>query len=358
MKKRSHTTIRKPQIDSSHYFEAEVIEGLETIACEEIEQRISSATIHLSHLKNGLVQFEYNGDIQNLKHLKSCIAIYRVLHFPIPRPKALLGHQHFTMLIHHINGICKVEPNAYHTFTISAAGSESSVMKRIQAEIAAATGLHYANDSGDLLIRLRRPINQQGGWEVLLRLSPRPLSVRDYRVVDYPGAVNSTVAYAIAKLLQPNPSQTMLNIACGSGTILMEYSQLVPTAPVIGCDIDPQALAIAAGNIRAGGHSNNIQLLHADAQVLPFSSQSIDVLCADLPFGHLVGTHTNNQTLYPAVLAEAARVAYHDARFIILSHEIKLMEKLLRNNAYWKLEDILPINLRGLHPRLFILRRK
>ncbi len=358
MKKRSHTTIQQPQTDGSYFFEAEVIEGLETIACEEIEQRISSAIIHHPHHKKGLVQFQYNGDIQKLKGLKSCIAIFRILHFPIPRPKALLGHQHFTTLIHHINGICKVESNAYHTFAISAAGSESSVMKRIQDEIAAVTGLHYATDSGDLLIRLRRPIDQRGGWEVLLRLTPRPLSVHDYRVVDYPGAVNATVAYAMAKLLHPYPGQTMLNIACGSGTILIEYSQLAPIATIIGCDIDQQPLSIAADNIRAGGLNNRIQLLHADAQALPLPNQSIDVICADLPFGQLISTHADNQVLYPAVLTEAARVACRDARFIILSHEIKLMERLLKNNAYWKQEDILPINLRGLHPRLFILRRK
>jgi tRNA G10 N-methylase Trm11 len=98
-------------------------------------------------------------------------------------------------------------------------------------------------------------------------------------------------------------------------------------------------------------------LLRADATTLPLPATSIDTLCADLPFGQLSGSHVNNTRLYPAVLAEAARVARPDARFVVITHEIRLMEKLLQESLTWKTEQSLKITLNGLHPRIYLLRR-
>ena len=81
------------------------------------------------------------------------------------------------------------------------------------------------------------------------------------------------------------------------------------------------------------------------------------MISADLPFGHLVGSHEENLSLYPDLLAEAARVARPGARSVLLSHEVRLMERLLAQQSSWKLEQMVRVDLGGLFPRIFQLRR-
>ena len=48
------------------------------------------------------------------------------------------------------------------------------------------------------------------GWEALVRLTPRPLSARPWRVCNLPGALDATAAHAMARLsapLQPTPGR-------------------------------------------------------------------------------------------------------------------------------------------------------
>ena len=89
-----------------------------------------------------------------------------------------------------------------------------------------------------------------------------------------------------------------------------------------------------------------------DATKLKLPDASIDVLCADLPWGQLPGSHETNATLYPQVLAEAGRVAAPQARAIFITHEIRLMERVLRDcAALWTLQQEVKVFQGGLHPR-------
>jgi 23S rRNA G2445 N2-methylase RlmL len=211
---------------------------------------------------------------------------------------------------------------------------------------------------GDLQLRLRRCGQDDGaGWEVLLRLSPRPLSARSWRVCDMPGALNAGVAYAMAMLSQPRPDHVVLNVACGSGTLLVERLACAPASRAIGCDVDAAALRWAAQNVRAAGYDGVVELHRWDARALPLPDASVDAVLADLPFGHRVGSHGDNCTLYPAILEEAARVARTGARFVLLTPEVRRMGAVLRNVPQWKLEEALPVSLRRTQARVFVLRR-
>jgi tRNA (guanine6-N2)-methyltransferase len=158
-------------------------------------------------------------------------------------------------------------------------------------------------------------------------------------------------------LTNPTPRDVFLNPACGSGALLIERLRCAPAQQTIGCDISPEALVCARANIKASGHSRQIELQAWDARALPLPSRSIDAICSDLPFGNLVGSHEANVALYPSILQEAARVAKPGARFVIISHEVRLMEKVLGRSTGWVAENVLPITLGGLHPRVFVLRK-
>src|SRR5205085_8653979 len=121
---------------------------------------------------------------------------------------------------------------------------------------------------------------------------------------------------------------------------------------VIGCDLDPEVLACARANAAAAGAEEAIELHEWDARSLPLPDASVDTLCADLPFGNLVGSHRENLALYPALVAEAARVARPGARLVVISHEVHLMEELLAGSDPWQAEQTIRVTLGGLNPRI------
>jgi tRNA G10 N-methylase Trm11 len=96
-----------------------------------------------------------------------------------------------------------------------------------------------------------------------------------------------------------------------------------------------------------------------DATRVPLPDASVDALTADLPFGHRVGSHGDNVTLHPAILKEAARVARPGARFVVITAEVKLAESALTSTvSHWEWKRMLRVNLGGLKPGIFVLRRK
>jgi 23S rRNA G2445 N2-methylase RlmL len=334
-------------------YEAETAVGLESIAQTEITRL---REVRVQHVSSGAIQFTHSGTLAALLHLKTVIAVYQRLPFAVPRPKALLGHAHFKRLIEAIQQIRAHQPqNAFRTLYISAAGAESSVMQRLKAELAAATHLQVGQDEGDFWLRLRR---QGDGWEALLRLTPRPLATRVWRVRDLPGALNASVAHAMILLTQPKPDDVFVNLLSGSGTFLIERALHSPAAQIIGIDHAATVLALAHENLAASGQAARIQPVQSEARRLPLPAASVTALCADLPFGQLVGSHAENQILYPHLLAEAGRIAQIGAVFALITHEIRLIEPLLAQSPLWEVRQTYKITLGGLHPRIFVLVRR
>lgn len=359
-----------------HVYEADVVAGIEPIARAEIE-RLGARDLKLHP---GAIQFSLGHELRRLLNLRTVLSVYRVQHFNVPRPKALLGDQHLRALLTQIDAVRALMPsNAYRTFMLAAAGSDSTVMTRLKAEIARHTHLHEANEGGDLLIRIRPTptfsasgTGGQVGWDVLVRLSPRPLATRDWRVCKVPGSLQATVAHAMALLTQPRPDDVYLNLGCGSGTLLIERAMTGRAQRLIGCDTDPQALACARENIAAFGrvstgsegdrigrpYNMKYEIYDCDARALPLPDASVDALTADLPFGNRVGSHQDNTTLYPALLHEAARVARPRARCVTMTADVRLMEATLESaGEVWQRERSFRVNLGGLQPAIFVLRR-
>lgn len=339
--------------------EADVAEGLTGLAWRELKERFDNRVERAEmDARDQALRFVYVGNPFQLLSLRMVQAVYIVRHYPVPRPKGLLGDQHFKRMLGDIATARDLAPQgSYQTLTISAAGSDSSVMQRLKSELTARTGLTNADDGGDLLLRIRRPVTGEG-WEVLTRLSPRPLATRAWRVCNREGALNAAVAAAMVAFTNPQPDDHFLNLMCGSGTLLIERLAAGPCASAIGYDIDPVALECAALNVAAAGFSEQIKLRQGDTRDLPLPAKSADVICADLPFGNLVGSHEENVTVYPALLKEAARIAKPDARALFITGEVRLMESLLNESPWWRTDQTIRVGLGGLHPRIYLLHRR
>jgi 23S rRNA G2445 N2-methylase RlmL len=338
--------------------EADVLDGLEHFGRAELLDRLQHY-VKLSNVSSdGMLRFRYTGQLSKLLDMRSLLAIYLVRQFAVPRPRALLGHQHFTALLDQIAMVRALVPEgAYQTLRLSAAGEESSVMHRLKDELAQHTGLAIAVGEGDLLLRLRRSADGTG-WEALTRLSPRPLATRAWRVCNLPGALNATLAHAMIRLSTPRPDDLIINLACGSGTLLIERLALGPAHSILGCDIDPAALECAQANLQAAGFGGLVQLERWDAANLPLADGCATMICSDLPFGQLVGSHRENETLYPRFFAEATRIAAPDARMILLTHEVRLLERVAVEHAgAWRKEEELRVRTGGMTPRVYLFRR-
>lgn len=336
--------------------EVVVAEGLERFARAEL-RRLGPAAQLAPQSPPGAIAVRYTGELRRLLELRAATSAYLVQSFAVPRPKALLGDEHFRAALELAQAAIRLHPpGSFQTLFLSAAGADTAVLSRLKAELAARLGLSVGAEDGDLLLRLRRGADG-ASWELLARLSPRPLATRAWRVCNREGALNGPTAHAMARLTEPAASDVYLNLGCGSGTLLVERLLLGPARRALGCDSSAEALDCARANLAAAGMTARCELADWDARALPLPDASVDALTADLPFGHLVGSHDENLALYPALLAEAARVARPGARCALLSHEVRLMERLLAASEAWALAESTRIDLGGLHPRIYLLTR-
>ncbi len=335
----------------------EVLAGLESFA--ECELRaIFAPVIDVSDARLTLPGDRVS--LRAINALRSVVAAYGVLDFEIPRPKALLGHEHLTRIQRACDNVLRAwPPGTFRTLHVSAAGADSAVMTRIKGELAERLRLELS-DVGDLLVRIRRA---SGCWQALVRTSPRPLSTRAWRVCNLPGALNATLAHAMVALTEPLDSEVFVNIACGSGTLLVERLALGPARKAIGYDPDEAALKCARLNADASGYGAGIELGLCDARRLPLQAASVRSLVADLPYGMLVGTGEANTRLYPELLAEAARVVQSGGRAVLLTTQNRLMRGVVeRMSDEFQVDVVRPVKVpyRGGHitPSIYSLVRR
>lgn len=350
----------KPPSGPRYQCEAEVVTGLKHYATDELRRLFGNRITLVEAGRPEELPFHYDGGLADLLTVRQSLSLYLVRHFAVPRPQALLGHQHFTELLRLISTVRSLHPaGTFRTFKISAAGSSSSVFQRIRSELQQATGLTFDDDEADLVLRVRPALVEPAGWDVLIRLSPRPLSARIWRVCDMLGALNAVIGAVMVEMTNPHPNDRVLNLMCGSGTLLIERLLRAPATAAGGCDIDLAALRCADANLRAAGVHTMTDVFEMDAARLQMPDACVDVLLADLPWGQLVGAHDINTTLYPAVLREAARIAAPGARAVFITHEIRLMDQVLDACAdLWAIQQVQRVFQGGLHPRIYVLARR
>ncbi len=280
-------------------------------------------------------------DLRDALAWRTVVAAYESLAFDVSRPRTLISPEHVATIAEHVRAL----PSKFASFRVSAAGSDSDDMLRWRSAIAEATGL-VDDPDGELLIRLRPR------WEVLLRLTPRPLSARAWRTERYEGGLNATIAAAIIQLTDPQPTDRFADLMCGSGTLLIERLIAGPAQRIVGFDVDPDAIAVTKTHLRnAAIRGARVELYNEDVLTV---EGDFDVLVANPPWGTSVGSHEANAALYPALLRAAARLG---GRFFVLTHEIRLFESALQTQHDWRLVGQHRFFQKGHWPRLYALAR-
>jgi ubiquinone/menaquinone biosynthesis C-methylase UbiE len=339
--------------NSSVMIECEVLAGLKPFVVDEVRRVLGHQAELVADDDPTALRFGYSGQLSALLRLRTAVAAYLLVTVPGRRPSALLGD---TTLFDQVEAVRRLHPpGAFSSFRLSAPGKESAALRRLREELTRRSGLAYDPEDGELLLRIRRA---PAGWDLLTRLSPRPLSTRPWRVHNLPGALNATIAAAAVDMTRPRGGDRVLNLMCGSGTLLIERFARGRPALALGCDIDPSALAGTRGNLAAAGLTGSVGLAQTDVTALCFADATFDVLLADLPYGHRMGSHQDNAALYPAVLQEAARVAAPGAALLVVTHELRLFERCLATaDRWWSVERAVQVYQKGHHPMVYLLRR-
>ena len=98
----------------------------------------------------------------------------------------------------------------------------------------------------------------------------------------FPEAALKTALIAQARI---QPSQEVLDVGCGTGTLTLMIKQIQPDAAVYGFDMDPQILDIARRKAEQAGEI--IILQQGTATSLPYPDESFDHVFASLMLHHL-----------------------------------------------------------------------
>jgi ubiquinone/menaquinone biosynthesis C-methylase UbiE len=85
------------------------------------------------------------------------------------------------------------------------------------------------------------------------------------------------VTRALLNASCPTPGMRVLDIACGAGEPAIAIGPLVAPGDVVAIDLVPEMLQSAAANAARAGCSN-ISFIEADAEALPFGSESFDLV--------------------------------------------------------------------------------
>ncbi len=323
------------------------------------------------------VAFAFGPDPAPLHRLRTVTSVQRSLDFDVPRPKALLGDAPARRLAAAIAAVVRDAPEPFRAVRLEAAGSDTVVMRRLRAACAGAAGLPDDPVEGDLRIRVR-PAPHRRGWQVLTRLTPRPLSARAWRVANLPGGLNACVAAAAWRMLGHDRAQRVWNPMCGSGTLLIERAALGPIARLVGTDRDRAAVEAAAANVRAAGWTprrhdardvaggsgparsaaREVDLIHGDATAGP-PPGAFDLCVADPPWGDAVGDAVELEAAYEGLARAAAAAVVPGGRFLIVTHALRVWARVAeRHRRSWRELRSVRVFHGGHRPALIVYERR
>lgn len=335
---------------TTHDLVLEVLEGCAAAALAEASSLGTAAEVSATELT---LRTEDLDAVRSLRHVVSASLAVAV---PARRPRELLETSVQQRLQEQWEAIARQRPRQrFHGLRLEAAGSGTEEMRRIARSLGDLTGLGLDDEGGDLVARVRRIRSPQPGWQVLLRTTPRPLATRAWRTVNYPGAVNATIAATVLELMDVGAQDALLDMTCGSGTFLIEQQLRAAPRRAVGIDLEETALHAARAHQRAARARGRIDWVHGDVRTADVEGGFTRIL-SNPPWGTLHGEHETNQQLLTELMQRAAQLAAPDARLGILTHEIRRMHAALEAPGQpWRLRSEHRFFQKGHHPRLFDL---
>src|SRR3989338_4215657 len=299
------------------------ITGLRPVVLDELK-RLNFKILDESE-DSVFIEFS-EGIISKVKKLRSVSRAYLVLQNNTYHPTYISNHK--SILGNLIDIVAKYDN--FKTFKISCAGSDSpevrSIVKYIQNTYRMEEG-----DEADLKIHIIKPENI---WEIGIQITPRPLSVRDYKIVNMSGAMDPTIAYAVNSFCNLDSAHSYLNVFSGSATLLIEADQCYPNLEkLMGFDNNKKHLSLSIKNIKKAGLIERVQVKEVDIfDKLNFGT--FDAIVSDLPFGMSISKNEDLEKLYTTFIQYCEDILNNGGRLVIYTSEYELIESILFKSQF------------------------
>lgn len=348
--------------------------GFEVIAAQEIEARLDDAVVRGTRIigdKNGMVLFDYAGDVRGLFALRTVEDIFAVIFsvndLPFNR-EALRQLEALTVQARTVEAALNlakiIQPGrggrGKTNFRVIARQEVQAAYRRVDAQRAVERAITLRgdrqwrfNEEGDIEFWLTLLPGE--AW-LALRLSDERMRHREYKLEHLSASLRPTAAAALAWLTDPRDDDVFLDPMCGAGTVLIERAQMGRYQQLLGGDIREDALAVARANV--GPRYKPIELRQWDARHLPLDAGSVGAVAVNLPFGKQLGTPENNRTLYPAFLREMARVMRPQARLVVLTSDARTFMAALEQAPGLARRATYSVKILGLNARIYVVERQ
>lgn len=328
------------------------IAGLKNIVLDELSTYSNLQVIGSTKDALELTPIE---DLGALLQLRSVLNIYVVKRGTELNPHYVSNHK--SLLGTLIDVVVTGKHSIFKTYKLSCAGSQTKEVRETERYVRETYKLSSAEDA-DLEIYIGK---SHGTWEVGVRITARPLSLREYKVENIPGGLNPTIAYAMNTLCDIDHKTSYLNICSGSATLLIEAAKSNPSLQLIGFDKNGKTNALAVQNIKKAGYLKSIQLKTADIFDMP-SLETFDVITSDLPFGMQVSKGEDLQKLYKGFVDYVEKVLHSNGILAAYTAEYTTLETILAPSRLSIIETIdltVPTAVGAyLHTKIFICKFK
>lgn len=329
------------------------ITGLREVVLSEVGENKS---FHVLDEGVDSIYLDYIPDLDLIKKLRSIDKACVVFRDTKYNPLYISNHK--SILNSLVNIVLTNKNGKFKSFKIICAGDDSPEVRAV-AEYIQNQYQITEKEEADLKIHI---VKSDKVWEVGVQITPRPLSVREYKVRNMSGAMDSTIAYALNSFCQLDKAKSYLNVFSGSGTLLIEAGQCYPNLEkLVGFDNDKKNLSIAIGNIKAGGLIKKIQIKEGDIFDKPDFGR-FDVVTANLPFGMAISKNDDLEELYKSFIDYCQTAINKNGRLAVYTSESKILEKVIKPSNF-KVVNKLELKFMTsvgayLRPKIFVCQLK
>lgn len=341
--------MNKPKIEIKLVF----ITGLRKIVLKEIKQY---PDIRVIREKADSLYLDFIQDLTEIKNLRSVSRAYVVVENSKYHPLYIFNHK--SIIGNLIEIVLKGNTNVFKTFKIICPGADSPRVRSIAEYIRRTYGL-AEKEEADMKIHI---VKLDKVWEIGVQITPRPLSLRNYKIRHMSGAMDPTIAYAVNSLCKLENANSYLNVFSGSATLLIEASQCYPNLKqLVGFDNNKKHLSLAIQNIKKAGLIKRIRLKEKDIFDKP-NLGKFDAITSDLPFGMSILKNENLENIYKCFIKYCEETLNHGGRIVVYTTEHEMLRRIVSQSRFriiktLELKFITTANA-YLRPKIFVCRLK
>ena len=332
--------------------------GLETIARQELSERLGSDTGHLKILerKPQRILFEYTGNPRELLSLRTAEHLFLILKQIPKMTRSRSSLTAFSGALSRFNfkkafACCRqmgINTWKRMPFRVTSRLSGKRNFRRVDLQRVVERALierGWYSGSSKSALDIWAEVHGDDGY-ISIKLSANDMAQRPYKQAHIPASLKPTLAYSMVRLSRPHPEDIFLDAMCGAGTILLERAFIKRYRYLIGGDVSTEALDATVTNF--GRQHQPRQFFHWDAQNLPLGSNTVDKIVCNLPFGETIGDVSELTRLYRQCLTEYERVLRPRGRMVLLTSQNTLLEDMLKQRRSLRVTQKLTVDVRGM----------